>query len=71
MKLLAAALYLDRPCAIRASVEDDGGHRRVISYTWRTAQESSIPDSYLDALQAECEFQRAAELAKDQGRLLP
>lgn len=71
MRVEAVSLFLTRP-ALTAVVTDDGGSRRRIGYRWARAEDTVIPpETWVEALQGECEFQRAEELAAARGTTLP
>lgn len=70
MQVEAVSLFLDAP-ALVAVVTDDGGARRRIEYRWRRAEDTVVPpEAWTEALQGECEYQRAEELHVARGTAL-
>jgi hypothetical protein len=71
MRVEAVSLCLSEP-QLRAVVTDDGGFRRAIEYRWWRAEDTVVPpESWVSALQGECEYQRAEELAAARGQSVP
>jgi hypothetical protein len=69
LRVDALSLSLSEP--LMTVVVSDETDRRTIVYTWRSKEVHPLPPSWKEALQGEVDDQRARELAKAQGRVIP
>ncbi len=71
MRLLSVVSYHGAN-KLEATLSDDQGHRRRVSYVWASKDNSDTPPGdWWSAVKAEVEFQRGDEVAAAAGRKLP
>jgi len=69
VKLLFVILH-EKFQRIEAAVEDKNGAKRIVNFNWRTKEKGSMPDHWLQAVEAELDHQDSEALARSSGRQL-